>query len=55
MKQRSVRSFAAVLSAMAVTVSAAACTTKAPTGSGGRSSEDAKIAFLMPDIASTRY
>ncbi|MFJ6614830.1 substrate-binding domain-containing protein [Streptomyces sp. NPDC091289] len=43
---------------MTVIVSAAACTTKAPNGSNGSdgsSSKDAKIAFLMPDIASTRY
>ncbi|MFE9461794.1 substrate-binding domain-containing protein [Streptomyces californicus] len=56
MTPRSVRSLAAALSTMAVIVSAAACTTKAPSGSsGGGSSRDAKIAFLMPDIASTRY
>ncbi|MDW4915863.1 substrate-binding domain-containing protein [Streptomyces californicus] len=56
MTPRSVRSLAAALSTMAVIVSAAACTTKAPGGSsGGGSSRDAKIAFLMPDIASTRY
>ncbi|MFE6774037.1 substrate-binding domain-containing protein [Streptomyces fimicarius] len=55
MKQRSVRSLAAALSAMTVIASAAACTTKAPSGSDGRSSKNAKIAFLMPDIASTRY
>ncbi|OSC76041.1 ABC transporter substrate-binding protein [Streptomyces sp. BF-3] len=55
MKQRSVRSFAAALSVLTVIVSAAACSTKEPSRSEGKSSKDAKIAFLMPDIASTRY
>ncbi|NEE20080.1 ABC transporter substrate-binding protein, partial [Streptomyces sp. SID7499] len=55
MKQRSVRSFAAALSVMTVIVSAAACSTKAPNGTDGRSPQNAKIALLMPDIASTRY
>ncbi|MFJ4964018.1 D-xylose-binding periplasmic protein precursor [Streptomyces sp. ADI96-02] len=61
MRQRSLRTLAAILSVTAMTASGAACSTKAPNGSagpggaGGGPGANAKIAFLMPDLASTRY
>ena len=50
-KKRPVRAAAAVAAALVALTSAAACSSK---GSGSNA-ENAKIAFLMPDIASTRY
>ncbi|MFF0446766.1 substrate-binding domain-containing protein [Streptomyces sp. NPDC004609] len=50
------RTLAVAASATAVLVSATACSTNEPSsGSGGGSAKNAKIAFLMPDLASTRY
>ncbi|MFC4908233.1 substrate-binding domain-containing protein [Actinomadura gamaensis] len=51
MKKPSLRAVAAAAAALAVLAPAAACSAKA-SGSGG---DHAKVAFLMPDIASTRY
>ncbi|MGW6454790.1 substrate-binding domain-containing protein [Streptomyces sp. NPDC055078] len=56
MKQLSVRTYAVAVSVAAVLVSATACSTNGTSnGSGSGSAKNAKIAFLMPDLASTRY
>ncbi|MEU5980351.1 substrate-binding domain-containing protein [Streptomyces sp. NPDC047315] len=52
MKQIPLRTSAAALFAVALLASATACSSETSGGSGGGS---AKIAFLMPDLASTRY
>ncbi|MCP9948028.1 ABC transporter substrate-binding protein [Actinomadura madurae] len=54
MKKHSLRTAAATAAALAVLAPMAACSSKSP-GSGGGDAKNAKIAFLMPDIASTRY
>lgn len=48
------RALAAVGAAALVVLGAAACSTKTPSSSGGDTA-NAKVAFLMPDEASTRY
>jgi simple sugar transport system substrate-binding protein/D-xylose transport system substrate-binding protein len=53
-KKHSLRTAAATAAALAVLAPMAACSSKSP-GSGGGDAKNAKIAFLMPDIASTRY
>lgn len=53
-KDRTVRTFSTLLTAAAlVAVGLASCSSTTDSGSGG--AENAKIAFLMPDVASTRY
>ncbi|MFC5182536.1 substrate-binding domain-containing protein [Actinomadura harenae] len=53
MRKLSFRTAAAAAAALAVLAPAAACSSKT-SGSGG-GGDHAKVAFLMPDIASTRY
>ncbi|MEU9605985.1 sugar ABC transporter substrate-binding protein [Streptomyces sp. NPDC048057] len=55
MKQLPLRTSAAALCATTLLLSATACSSEASGGSGGGSAKNAKIAFLMPDLASTRY
>ncbi|WP_433461663.1 ABC transporter substrate-binding protein [Spirillospora sp. CA-128828] len=55
MKKLSFRTAAAAAAALAVLAPAAACSSKSSGSSGGGDAKNAKIAFLMPDIASTRY
>ena len=47
------RRIAVLVAALALVVSA--CSSETGTGGGGGDASNAKIAFLMPDIASTRY
>ncbi|MFI1828254.1 substrate-binding domain-containing protein [Streptomyces sp. NPDC020412] len=54
-KQLPLSTSAVALLATALVGSATACSSEAPGGSGGGSTKNAKIAFLMPDLASTRY
>lgn len=56
MKMLPLRAFAVTAMALVVMTSAAACSSSdnGPTGAAG-SNQNAKVAFLMPDIASTRY
>ncbi|WP_067818554.1 substrate-binding domain-containing protein [Actinomadura kijaniata] len=54
MKKLSFRAAASAAAALAVLIPAAACSSGG-SGSGSGGAENAKIAFLMPDIASTRY
>ncbi|GLY79154.1 substrate-binding domain-containing protein [Actinoallomurus iriomotensis] len=54
MKKLLPRTAAAAAAALLALTAAAACSSNGSGGSGG-GGKDAKIAFLMPDIASTRY
>lgn len=54
MTKLSLRTAAAAGAALAVLAPAAACSSKSASSTGG-DAKNAKIAFLMPDIASTRY
>lgn len=54
MKMNPLRTAAAIGAALAVLAPAAGCASQ-DSGSGGGGGDDAKIAFLMPDLASTRY
>lgn len=53
MRKPPLRTAAAAAAALAALAPAAACSSESPASGGG--TENAKIAFLMPDIASTRY
>ncbi|WP_427006212.1 sugar ABC transporter substrate-binding protein [Pseudarthrobacter sp. H2] len=55
MKNFYTRAAAVALAAMATVAALAGCSTPQGTGGAGGDASSAKIAFLMPDIASTRY
>ncbi|WP_026413246.1 substrate-binding domain-containing protein [Actinomadura oligospora] len=55
MRKLSFRTAAAAVAALAVLAPAATACSSKDSGSGGGGGDKAKVAFLMPDIASTRY